>query len=41
LFDILRGLKGQVWMSGTEKSLFDGVSDAQFFHVENAQISAR
>lgn len=37
LFDILTGLKGQVWMSGTEKSLFDGVQNARFLAVaENA-----
>jgi DNA replication and repair protein RecF len=33
LFEILGGLQGQVWMSGTEKSLFDGLENARFVAV--------
>lgn len=33
LFDLLRNLQGQVWMSGTEKELFNGVSDAHVIAV--------
>lgn len=40
LFEILSTLKGQVWMTGTEKNLFDGLSDAQYFEIENASVSA-
>jgi DNA replication and repair protein RecF len=33
LFEILGGLKGQVWMSGTERALFDGLENARFVSV--------
>ncbi|MEM9469278.1 MAG: DNA replication/repair protein RecF [Pseudomonadota bacterium] len=39
LFDILRSLGGQVWMTGADASLFDSIQGkAQFFHVESAEI---
>ena len=38
LFDRLSG-KGQVWMTATEPSLFDGIGSATRFHVENGAIS--
>ncbi|MGB4057864.1 MAG: DNA replication and repair protein RecF, partial [Alphaproteobacteria bacterium] len=39
LYDILGALKGQVWMTGTEESLFEGVRGVgQFFRVEAARI---
>lgn len=38
LFDILQQMKGQVWLSGTEKSLFDELPDGQFIHVENGLL---
>jgi DNA replication and repair protein RecF len=31
--------RGQVWMTGTEAGLFEGISDASRFHVEAGQIS--
>lgn len=40
LFDILISLGGQVWMTGTDISLFDSVLEkAQIFYVETAQIT--
>jgi DNA replication and repair protein RecF len=42
LFERLQSLGGQVWMTGTDPVLFDSISkNAQFFDVENAQISSR
>ncbi len=39
LYDLLGALGGQVWMTGTDKTLFSAVSKtAQFFQVETAQI---
>lgn len=39
LYDLLGSLGGQVWMTGTDASLFDAIqSTAQFFHVESASI---
>jgi DNA replication and repair protein RecF len=39
LYDILGGLKGQVWLTGTEEKLFESIqTTGQFFHVENAKI---
>jgi DNA replication and repair protein RecF len=37
LFDRLEG-RGQVWMTATEASLFDGIGDASRFHVEPGSI---
>ncbi|WP_309661426.1 DNA replication/repair protein RecF [Sphingomonas sp.] len=37
LFDRLEG-RGQVWMTATEASLFDGIGEASRFHVEGGQI---
>jgi DNA replication and repair protein RecF len=37
LFDRLAG-RGQVWMTATEASLFEGISGASRFHVEAGQI---
>ena len=39
LFTRLEG-RGQVWMTATEPSLFDGIADASRFHVEPGQITA-
>ncbi len=38
LFERLEG-RGQVWMTATESSLFDGIADASRFHVEAGTIS--
>jgi DNA replication and repair protein RecF len=38
LFERLEG-RGQVWMTATEASLFDGISAASRFHVQPGQIS--
>lgn len=39
LYDLLSTLGGQVWMTGTDKTLFSAVAgSAQFFHVEMASI---
>ncbi len=41
LFDILGGMKGQVWLSGTEHALFEELSGkGQFFEVANQQFHA-
>jgi DNA replication and repair protein RecF len=39
LFARLEG-RGQVWMSATEASLFDGIGEAGRFHVEPGQITS-
>ena len=40
LYDLLLTLGGQVWMTGTDQSLFDAVQNkAQFFRVESAAIT--
>ena len=40
LFDELSALKGQAWLTGTEKALFDGFGDrAQFFSVEAGKVT--
>ena len=39
LFERLSG-RGQVWMTATEASLFEGISDGTRFHVEAGQIHA-
>nr|WP_294851600.1 DNA replication/repair protein RecF [uncultured Sphingomonas sp.] len=39
LFERLSG-KGQVWMTATEPSLFEGITAATRFHVENGTVSA-
>jgi DNA replication and repair protein RecF len=38
LFARLEG-RGQVWMTATERSLFDGIGDASRFHVQPGQIT--
>jgi len=39
LYDILQELGGQVWLTGTDKNLFDAVKGkAQFFEVSDAQV---
>ena len=39
LFDELSALKGQAWLTGTERSLFDGFDDrAQFFEVAAGKV---
>ncbi len=39
LYAVLGELKGQVWLTGTEESLFESIrGQGQFFHVENAVI---
>ena len=41
LFDELSALKGQAWLTGTERSLFDGFDDrAQFFEVAVGKVDA-
>lgn len=42
LYDILQELGGQVWLTGTDKNLFDAVKDkVQFFEVSDAQVMAK
>lgn len=41
LYDLLAGLGGQVWLTGTDANLFTAVEGkAQFFEVENSVISS-
>ncbi|MET0362312.1 MAG: DNA replication/repair protein RecF [Sphingobium sp.] len=40
LFDRLRATGGQVWMTGTEAALFDGIGDATRFVVSEGRIVA-
>ncbi|MEZ5656567.1 MAG: DNA replication/repair protein RecF [Sphingobium sp.] len=37
LFERLAATGSQVWMTGTEASLFDGISDATRLHIENGR----
>ncbi len=40
LFELLQGLAGQVWMTGTDRVLFDGIGTAAVvYRVENGHIS--
>jgi DNA replication and repair protein RecF len=39
LYDRLSG-RGQVWMTGTEAGLFDGIAAATRFHVADGGVSA-
>ncbi len=39
LYDRLAG-RGQIWMTGTEAGLFDGIADATRFHVADGGVSA-
>jgi DNA replication and repair protein RecF len=39
LFARLEG-RGQVWMTGTEASLFDGIGDASRFHIQPGSIAS-
>jgi len=40
LFDILQNLKGQCWLTGTDKSLFSHLrNDAQFFDVNHSRVT--
>jgi DNA replication and repair protein RecF len=39
LFARLEG-RGQVWMTGTEAALFDGIGEASRFHVQPGSVSA-
>ena len=42
LYDILLGLGGQVWMTGTDALLFDSLgSRAHYFHVEKSHLQRR
>jgi DNA replication and repair protein RecF len=42
LYEILEATGGQVWLTGTDESLFDPIrKTAQFFHVENARVTAQ
>ncbi len=42
LFDDLRQLGGQVWLTGAEATLFDGLMDeTQHFHIEDGQAHPR
>lgn len=39
LYGVLEDLGGQVWLTGTDKSLFSAIRDkAQFFEIKNAEI---
>ncbi len=40
LFDRLRATGGQVWMTGTEAALFDGMGEAKRFVVSEGQVVA-
>ncbi len=41
LYDLLQDLGGQVWLTGTDESLFDAIrGKAQFFEVKNSVISS-
>jgi DNA replication and repair protein RecF len=39
LFDRLHATGGQVWMTGTEPSLFDGLGDADRFDVDHGRVT--
>jgi len=39
LFERLRATGGQVWMTGTEPSLFEGLGEAARLHVTHGRIS--
>ena len=39
LFDRLTG-RGQIWMTGTEPALFEGLTEASWFTVESGRVSA-
>jgi len=39
LFERLAATGGQVWMTGTEAALFDGIGDATRLHVESGRVS--
>ena len=41
LFEALADAGGQVWMTGTEASLFDGIRSAAWFEVEDGAAAAR
>lgn len=41
LFDRLQGLGGQVWMTGTESGLFDGLGEAARYTVNDGRLDAR
>jgi DNA replication and repair protein RecF len=39
LFDVLESLDSQVWMTGTEVSLFTSIQTrAQFFEISNGEV---
>ena len=41
LFDEICSTGAQAWMTGTDRSLFRPLGErAQYFHVENAEVSA-
>jgi DNA replication and repair protein RecF len=39
LFERLAAAGGQVWMTGTEPALFDGISDASRFTVADGRAA--
>lgn len=39
-FSKLLALGSQIWLTGTEKSMFDGLNDVQFFEVTNGAFSS-
>ena len=41
LFDRLADAGGQVWLTGTERSLFEAIGEATWLEVENGQIRPR
>ena len=39
LYELLGALGGQVWLTGTDKNLFDAITDtAQFFEIKDAKV---
>ena len=41
LFERLEGLHGQVWMTGTERALFDGIAGATWLDLNGAAVDPR
>ena len=42
MFDELSALNGQAWLTGTERSLFEGFGDrAQYFEVSGGEVIAQ
>ena len=39
LFDQLRSLNGQIWLTGTDEAVFASLKDAKFFHVDKGHVA--